>query len=438
MVGGDSMSNLFDFSQLKTLITKSGSSTVIIVDTNVFLNNPNFHLWKSAEKNPIFLISDRVVEEILRVRRRGLAGQKPTTMSKTESAIDAETARQALIELSNLGDISKGIKVEDVGWFLKFDCPTNERLKDDMQQLGALFDVLKTNDSTFLMLTKHCYEKFNDLLVVLVTGDQELYTCCKFRGVPIYLCKQLPDEGFDRWLLEMKTEKLATIDWDKELVEANKRIKKESYELSLTLTSKRFVKDWPCNLPDSDLGLLTLTPKNVVLAEGWGTVKISKDTYTFLWRIPYKPWISEGLAKDSLRGETSPIDWSIIIQDESVPAELFLCDETDIDWLGCEDKIPKNLLDNIVQLFWSFQTPLAVFEGLPSLQSPVALMLSFLEIEKFLEPVYKLNASYDLNQLLNNLASWITTNNDDEVNSFLRIVTSSWNIGHTITTRIKL
>jgi len=430
------LSKLFDFGELRALITQTGAKTVIIVDTNVFMENPNFRLWKSFEKNPIFLISDRILEEILRVRRKGTLSQKTISDSKAESAADAEAARQSLMELSNLGDLSKGINVKDVGWFIKFNCPSNEKLKDEMNRLGALYDVLKSNDSIFLLLTKYCYETFNKLTVVLVTGDNELCSVCKFQGVPIYLCKKLPDQGFNDWLTEIKTGKSEIkIDWDKELTEANKRIKKESYEVSLTLISKKFVKDWPCNLPDHEVGLLKLTPMDIVLAEGYGTVKVLKDTYTFLWRIPYKPWVSDALAKDTLRGESSPIDWSNI-EDENVPAEMCLGNDTDIDWLGSKDRIPQNLLDGLIFLLSDCTCPKPLLQGVPSLQSSSTLMLAFLETEiSIIRGQIKVN--YDFNQLRDNLINWITTHNKDEAASFVEVVTSSWNIGHTITTRIK-
>ena len=96
------------------------------------------------------------------------------------------------------------------------------------------------------------------------------------------------DEGLDSWLLQ-QTKRTFQTDWDRLLLaSANKKAIEASAELSLTLTSKRFVHNWPFKRQDPnpyDLKKIIIT-LDVIIAEGYGTIKLPNGMFTFLWRAP--------------------------------------------------------------------------------------------------------------------------------------------------------
>ncbi|GAH24727.1 unnamed protein product [marine sediment metagenome] len=61
------MDTLFDLSKVKKLVEDKHAQAVIIIDTNIFMNSdtPAISDWKSTLNNPVFILSDIVMAEIV-------------------------------------------------------------------------------------------------------------------------------------------------------------------------------------------------------------------------------------------------------------------------------------------------------------------------------------------------------------------------------------
>jgi len=45
---------MFDFGPLATVVEEHHLATIILLDTNVFINNPDYRTWKTRVKDPVF------------------------------------------------------------------------------------------------------------------------------------------------------------------------------------------------------------------------------------------------------------------------------------------------------------------------------------------------------------------------------------------------
>ena len=435
------MAGVFDFSKLSRLVKKAQLKVIIVIDTNIFINNPDFKTWKTCVNDPVFLLSDSILEEILRLE------SKPKKYPEEEFE-KFRKAHNALDQLLDEGNLTDGVYIEKVGWFVSFDCPSREELQPAIDGLSILSDTHGPNDAIFLLLTKQCSEDFQGRTVVLVTGDRGLKTVGTWRHVPIYYCRTLPDKGFDSWLKQQIAKPLE-IDWDKELDAINQKIKEESVEVSLTLTSKRFIRNWPCEIPDPELeGLPKIEARDIIVAEGHGTIHMRDGRVNFLWRLPFKPWASSVLAQDSLRGEPCPLDWNECDED-GVPAMLGLIRKSDLDFLGHDNEVPEVIRQGLLFKLATCESPYPE-EGLPTLQSPISLLEAFLRVKLFLDivksseqgvteaPTPSALNSMDYNGLRDLLSTWLSTHSAEEAAHFVDAVTECWNVGHTIRTRVAL
>ena len=417
---------MFDLDRLTTLVQENHLAAVIVIDTNIFIKNPDYETWKTSVKDPVFLVSDVILDEILRVEHK----QRPP------SSQDAQKAHKALDRLLEAGELHQGVYVDKVGWFLAVYCPSKERLQPGLEQLGALVETHGRNDAIFLLLTKQCSEDLPDRTVVFVTGDQGLYTYVKFRQVPVHSCRELPDDGFDSWL-KTRISKPLKMDWDKVLDTVERRVEATSLEVSLTLTSKRFWRNWPFEVDDPDDDSTddsTIEPTDVIVAEGHGSIMMPRGPLAFLWRVPFKPWISADMAEDALRGQPNPIDWSRCYED-GMPVMAYLMEESDLDFLGRESEVSDPMRKGLYQKLALCGTAYSMsVAGLPSLQSPVALTEHFNKMNDVLKSIAATAPNYVA--LRRALSTWLSTHNQAEAGLFIDDVTSSWNIGHTVRTRV--
>ena len=107
------MATIFDLSKVKKIIDDNEAQILIIVDTNIFMdeNTPDISKWKTSSKNPVFLISDIVMAEIVMNHAKKVTADAP------------RIARESVINLLKRGNIQDGIHVPDVGWFVSVQSP---------------------------------------------------------------------------------------------------------------------------------------------------------------------------------------------------------------------------------------------------------------------------------------------------------------------------
>jgi hypothetical protein len=185
---------------------------------------------------------------------------------------------------------------------------------------------------------------------------------------------------------------------------------------------------------------------DVIIAEGYGRIHLSKENEVFFnWRVPYKNWISEGLAHDKIRGECCPIDLSVV-DEENLPLQAMYMDIDDLEFFGKEDVISDELKQELVNKLFVCGTPFSIAEGMPTFQSPICMAeyhaitkRSINQIEES-SPGVKSNepdSSDDYAGLRERLSQMISNSDQEGISALLDSVTGFWNIGHTVYTRIK-
>ena len=110
---GRQMSEIFDLSGLDSLVQKEKPSAVLIVDTNVLIDEPDFTKWATISPKPVFVMSDTTVIELEHLKNNK---RRPE---------DAEKFNRVIRSYNNLatkGDITRGILIENIG-----ACPINRK-----------------------------------------------------------------------------------------------------------------------------------------------------------------------------------------------------------------------------------------------------------------------------------------------------------------------
>lgn len=441
------MPAIYDLSNVEKLLKKNNAQAVIIPDTNVLINNPDIFIWKTPIENPVFLLSDINTTEICHLAcRQGVEGSS------------ARLVRDSLVKLYDLGNPTEGIQIPGVGWFIIVKAPSKSIYQEALGQIQIIADTLKQSDTMLLFLTRDCNETVNRVPVICVTSDTYLYMVGKPHVPSLLLCKkQFPGPELNEWFGKSHHAML-NVNWDKELSEVQKQIESSTVEVELTLTSKKYVKSWhyneysknivfgqpPDDIPEELIEDITqYKPTDVIIAEGYGRIYLLENKEVFFnWRVPYKNVLSEELAKDSIRGEPC----KIVIRDD-VPLLLFMMDAQDLDFFGKEDEISQEIKQELLHKLSLCGTPWSLSRvGLPTFQSPLCMAETYFitnigkkrltdsnsEVES--ETNSSLDTYEGFRQLFCNL---ISKCDEDEVASLIDEMTSCWNIGHTIRTRIK-
>jgi hypothetical protein len=110
---GKQMSGIFDLSALVSLVEKEKPSSILIVDTNVLIDEPDFTKWATISPKPIFVMSDTTVIELEHLKNKQ---RRPEDLGKFVRAI------RSYYNLATKGDITRGILIENIG-----ACPINRK-----------------------------------------------------------------------------------------------------------------------------------------------------------------------------------------------------------------------------------------------------------------------------------------------------------------------
>jgi hypothetical protein len=243
--------------------------------------------------------------------------------------------------------------------------------------------------------------------------------------------------------------KQSEADWDKDFYAMIQDVKNRSVEVSLTLTSKKFMRNWLCEVPDPELeGLSKIEARGIILAEGHGSIQMPNGRVSFLWRLPFRPWASPVLAQDLLRGEPNSI-WDEL-DEEGVPVVSYLMDESDFDFLGHDSEVPEAVRQSLLDKLSKCEYPSSMMEGgLPTLQDPVSLLECFIRVYDMLdaakrqkqgnkEPSTFPPPDTGFDSIRDFLSVWLSTHSPEEAAGFIDMITEGWNIGHTVRTRVVL
>ncbi len=180
------MESIFDLERVRKLVEKTRSQALIVIDTNILMNKntPDISKWKSSINNPVYVLSDVVMAEIVMKHSKKVTADEPMF------------ARDAIIKLVNQGNIQDGIHIPEVGWFISVKSPPKALIQQALDQVPIIAAALGQNDTLLLLLTKECSESIN-AKVVFITSDTYQFMLGKSHVSPILLCKNFPGIEFE-------------------------------------------------------------------------------------------------------------------------------------------------------------------------------------------------------------------------------------------------
>lgn len=398
------MSSLFDLVRMSKLVEAKNPVRILIVDTNVVMNNPDLKTWSiEVPGADLFVLSDTIVQELEYIK------QKKGTPEKLESSKKAKLAINNIIKLLSQGDIADGIPI-DSGWIIGVPSPRKDDINPELEQLEDVVSAFKRADAKLLLLTRECHQTFQSLPVTLLTGDGNFSNQVKIQGVPCHLVYSFPIE-------ELKEANALSqpIDWKQVIDGVDTNTKEMALTVEATLIAQRLAPKW--------IDLVTGT-KRFMIAEGSGTVCADNYVRPFIWTTLFYPQTLEKQSSDDNEGLTE------------LPS-------IHLDFFG-KDDFEQELFDAIADRLIDC-TSINFEEGTPTLQSPQSIM----EILIYMEYLYKKGASPNaLERLKNEIkeseglihywTDWIlnTQDPDDQIScleGFIEALNECWKIGQTYT-----
>ncbi len=332
------MSDIFDLSKVSHSVDTLRPSRVLILDTNIVMDNPDPSDWRVEPGGQnLFVLSDTLFQELEHI------SSKEGTKERVASRDKAKVAIEGMAKLFSLGTITEGIPIRH-GWAIGVPSPRKDILDPELEQLQDLVTAFKRSDAKLLLLTKECHQLVRSIPVTLVTHDANFSNVVQMQGVPCHLCEYFPIQGLKEAPATAKE-----LDWDQVLTNIASDIQDRAIHVEVTLTARGLAPSW---LKPGD--------RSFMVAEGHGVVRTGAEIRTFLWTLPYYPLRLQPPSGDAGTGS----------------AELPLIH---MDFLG-EDDLAQDLFDAIADRLSACEDLLPDEHG-PTVHSPrsVMEMLAFLE-----------------------------------------------------------
>ncbi len=397
------MPEIFDLSKIKRLVEEKHPPAILIVDTNVLMNEPDFSKWVTSIGKPIFVLPDMIMLELEFLRR------KPEPREKAIKAI------RSVNNLFRQGTIADGIVIEDVGSFISTPHPKADQLNPELEQLDDIVKAFGRFDTEFLLLTRECNQFIPNIPTLFLTGDNNLFNVMEPNEIPSYMFESFPMSGIKEVI---KKSLRKPINWDHELAEVQATIRRRSVEVELTLTSKKCMPKWLQGVGEYS---------QILLAEGYGVIHGHKTgDIRFLWTLPFEPYNLE-----SASAKSTDIDY---------------LNKANLDFLGYEQQISEQLSETLAKRISDCAIPFASIEGLPTVQDPISVMELLLVIDYFFkrensktfgDAAVKLKDEIKAagRSLVKFWVEWILKYQEEDnilLDSFVDAISSCWSIGNTV------
>jgi len=389
------MPNIFKLSNISKIIENNHPVCILVVDTNVLMDEPDPANWNVTIGPTLFALSDGTVQELEYIR------QKPPSRERADSRDKAAKAIKSLANLFSEGKITEGIPTKS-GWVIGVPPPDRDQLEIELKQFEDTVKTFGHADTKLLILTKECSQSFETTPVTFLTAEVNLYNMAQMHEIPCHLCTGFPIEN-----LKEVTEKIK--DWDQVLRDIQVTTRQNSIDVEVTLTDYKSAPKW-------------LGTESLMVAEGYGEVYDGNKNRTFLWTIPFYPR-------------------SIISSQKSSQENTADLPSVYLDFLG-DDDFNQNLFDGIADRL-SDCANIHFEEGKPTLQNPESVMEMLLYMEYIFREGVSEEALEKLRQeitesegLLHYWTDWILgTEDEDErtacLEGFIEAVRGCWEIGQT-------
>ena len=394
------MPEIFDLSKIKRLVEEKRPPAILIVDTNVLMNDPDFSKWGTSIGKPIFVLPDMIVIELEYMRTK----PKPEPREKAIKAITSVN------NLFKQGKITDGIVIDGVGSFISIPTPKADQVNPELEQLGDIVKAFHRSDALFLLLTRECNQFIPNIPTLFVTSEYSLFNIMEANGIPSCMFKSFPISGIEEII---KKSLRKPIDWDKELADMQVTTKQNSIVVEATLTDYKSAPEFLDNCPP-------------IIAEGYGRVYDGNKNRSFLWTLPFYP---KNIISSPKSSEKTTLDPQL-----GYPIYL--------DFLG-GDEPKQDIFDGIADRLLDCTSP-SFEEGKPTLQNPESIMemliyIEYIDREGVSEGVLeKLRQEIEESEgLIHYWTDWILNSEVDEdeqtacLEGFIEAVNECWKIGQT-------
>ena len=267
---------------------------ILVLDTNVIMNNPRLDRYEISETGPFLLVVPNPVNnEIMRNRKN----KDRNTRRKARNAYNATD------KLYKRGNPTTGISLGSSRWLVTANVPgqLDEATLEDEQVRGDKGKV----DAALLRMTAACKRDFPDVSTLFVTEEHDLRYIASTRGFSACRLSDLRSpEIFENIFRE--TRPIEDLDIEDAIVALLDPKNKQTLKIALTLEELRSEGD------------------NLV-ARGSGGLTYDGKRYPFRWTFPY-----QNLAIYNLLEDDVPIDTETAV----MPLE-------NVDFMGVDDKIPE-------------------------------------------------------------------------------------------------
>ena len=340
--------NIFDLGAVKELIVDKQPAAVVVMDTNVVMDYPEFAKWNTSLGEVMFVLPALYNLEAERVKRKS---------QDKESRAAAIQAIRAYSDLCEKGLIHRGIHVDGAGWFISVPLPMEDRMTPALKQWAWVVQEYNRPDVLFLLLTMELAQ-LSCAPVILATGDQGLHgfasgqgvTAHRVQGFPMTISKaslpEPPSSGIDFEQLKAYLKREAE--------------KKKVVSVELTLAARREIPRPFGRTLDHLLEDIPLPDSPLLLAEGTGAVD---RQVPFSWALSYSEW-------DYPRPEAE--------EGPDLRTEFFA--EAYLDFAGREHEVSDDIKKALAEKLERLTFPLAGWLGSPTVLGPESILKYFFYI----------------------------------------------------------
>lgn len=267
--------NIFNVKHLDALVKRINPQAIIVVDTNVVMNCPDFATWQTDIINPIFVIVQQLYFELSYKLKK-----------EDDAKTKAITAIKNIRKLHQSGDLIKGHQINSVGHFIFLENSSRTQLDsviDDKPEKA----VLKAGDTIYLYVTEELTNR-NNIPVILLTNDQGLLLLAEPKGLKTCDTRSFPIQLKDV-INKQIDPNMKKVNWDKELKKVQMAGAKQVATIELTLQSKSFEPEEDFKTTDGQM------IKGAIIAKGAGLLKYENSDFLFSWKLPYRPEVPKNI-----------------------------------------------------------------------------------------------------------------------------------------------
>jgi len=419
------MADLFDFTAIKDLVAAKQVSSLILLDTNVLMSNPDPKSWQTNLPNPLLIISWSSIGEIARLREKN----KEDTQRQAREALDA------LLSISEQGPSYKGVPIQNVGLVLTLKSPPTEVLEPEIKKLLSIKEMCHGTDTTLMLIQRELNRTFPDLPVMSMTGDKLYTVLARDLGLTVYNSQQLPAD-LSKYARRNPAQPI--LDPDAVLAAAVQRLEEKATKVDLVLTGKRLDKSYVFDEFNED------EKPGAIIADGYGRLSIpQKGIISFLWSLPYKPGPPKNLTYHPAGAYPDYYCGYSLVGMDAI---------ANLDYMGREQDVPHDLAAALTSRIADFAA-LRPEPDMPTLLNPLCWAEHLMKTALCMEDWEKdKRADKNMEEFVKNLFNmWeneevfpdyqifkqyciktLKLTKEDNVASFLDNVFSTWEIGYKV------